>query len=82
MWSLKNPCKMVAIFCMNPVEKVKEKIERARKKRGGEEKKAMAAILVFMLTSLEIYFFQEKNLRGELYFGCDVIQESSVSLPL
>ena len=54
-------------------EKVKEKIERARRKKGGEEKNA---ILVFLLTSLEIVF-QRKNSRGELYFGCDVIQESS-----
>ena len=58
-------------------EKVKEKIERARSgERKEEKKKAMAAILVFMLTSLEIVF-QRKNSRGELYFGCDVIQESS-----
>ena len=38
----------------------------------------MAALLVFMLTSLEIVVERKKNcLRGELYFGCNVIQKSS-----
>ena len=56
-------------------EKVKEKMKEVGERKE-EKKKAMAAILVFMLTSLEIVF-QRKNSRGELYFGCDVIQESS-----
>ena len=52
----------------------KGKIERARRKRGGEEKKAVAALLVFMLTSLE--FLKEKDcFRGEVYFGCKVIKK-------
>ena len=56
-------------------EKVKEKIEELGERKE-EKKKAMAAILLFMLTSLEIVF-QRKNLRGKLCFGCDVIQEFS-----
>ena len=37
----------------------------------------MAALLVFMLTSLEIVVERKNCLRGELYFGCNVIQKSS-----
>ena len=37
----------------------------------------MAALLVFMLTSLEIVLGKKNCLRGELYFGCNVIQKSS-----
>ena len=34
----------------------------------------MTALLVFMLTSLEIFFFNKKDcLRGGFYFGCKVI---------
>ena len=55
------------------------KIERARRKKGGEEKKAVAALLVFMWTSLEI--LKEKGrLRGEVYFGCKVIKKSSSNI--
>ena len=36
----------------------------------------MAALLVFMLTSLEIFFLKEKDcLRGVLYFGCNVFKK-------
>ena len=37
----------------------------------------MAALLVFILTSLEIVVERKNCLRGELYFGCNVIQKSS-----
>ena len=33
--------------------------------KGGEVKKAMAALLVFMLTSLKIVFERKKTVRGE-----------------
>ena len=39
--------------------------------RGEREKKVMAALLVFMLTSLETVFERENCLTGELYFGCN-----------
>ena len=38
----------------------------------------MAAILVFMLTSLEIVVERKNCLRGELYFGCNVIQNPAL----
>ena len=49
-----------------------------RKNRKSEEKerrrrKAMAALLVFRLTSLETVFERKKCLRGDLYFGCNVL---------
>ena len=50
-------------------EKVKEKIERARRKKGGEEKSNGC--------NLSFYVDFSGDSRGELYFGCDVIQESS-----
>ena len=37
----------------------------------------MAALSVFMLTSLEIVVERKNGLRGELYFGFNVIQKSS-----
>ena len=52
-------------------------MDRARRKKGGEVKKAMAALLVFMLTSLKIVFERKNCFWGELYFGCNVIQKSS-----
>ena len=52
----------------NPPRKLgtrKGKIERGRRKKGGEgEKKAMVALLVFMLTSLEIVFERKKLFEG------------------
>ena len=37
-------------------------------------KKAVAALLVFMLSSLKIAFEREKNcLMEEIYFGCKVV---------
>ena len=49
-------------------------------KKVGEEKKAMAALLVFMLTSLEIFLKEKDCLRGELYFGFKVIKKSSSNI--
>ena len=50
-----------------------------RKNRKNEEKetrrrkKAMAALLFFRLTSLETVFERKECLRGDLYFGCNVL---------
>ena len=50
---------------------------KERKNRKSEEKerkkKVMAALLVFMFTSLEIVFERENCWRGELYFGCNFL---------
>ena len=56
----------------NPPRKEQGKIERARRKKRGEEKRGNGCTLSFLysMTSLK-----EKNcLRGERYFGCNVIQ--------
>ena len=45
-----------------------EKKERARRKKRGEEKRTMAALLVFMLTSLEIIFERKKLFEGRALF--------------
>ena len=42
----------------------------------------MAVLLVFMLTSLDIVVERKKLLRGELYFGCNLIQKSSSDIYL
>ena len=42
--------------------KRKGKRERARRRKGGEEKKAMAALLVFIMATLEIVFGRKKLL--------------------
>ena len=56
----------------NEVRENKKSEEKERRKR---KKKAMAALLVFMLTSLE--FLKEKGcLRRDFYFGCKVIIKS------
>ena len=52
-----------------PLEKNKERENRKSEEK--EKKKTMAALLVFMLTSLEIE--RENCLRGELYFGCNLL---------
>lgn len=54
-----------------PLEKNKER--KNRKSEEKEKKKVMAALLVFMLTSLEIGFERENCWRGELYFGCSFL---------
>ena len=38
----------------------------------------MAALLVFMLTSLEIVVERKNCLRGELYFGCNVFKNPAL----
>ena len=61
---------------MSPKVLLEKNKERKHRKKRGEEKRTMAALLVFLLTSLE--FLKEKNcLRGEFCFGCNVIQKSS-----
>ena len=63
----------------NPARKKtgKGKIKRAKRQKGGEEKKAVAALLVFISTSLE--FLKEKGcLRGEVYYGCKVIKSPAL----
>ena len=54
----------------NPARKEQRtgKIERARRKKGGEGKEAVAALLVFMLTSLEIVFERKKLFDGRSLF--------------
>ena len=42
--------------------KRKGKRERARRRKGGEEKKAMAALLVFIMATLETVFGRKKLL--------------------
>ena len=37
--------------------------ERARRKRGGEEKKAVVALLVFIMATLELLFWPKKTVR-------------------
>ena len=51
----------------------KRKIKKWKKrKKEGEEKKIMAALLVFMLSSLKTEFETKNCLMGEIYFGCTV----------
>ena len=50
------------------LEKNKERENRRSEEK--EKKKVMAALLVFMLTSLEIFLKEKDCLRGEAYFGC------------
>ena len=53
--------------------KGKEKKERARRKKGGEEKKAMVALLVFIMATLEIVL-RPKLLGGRGLFGDNVFK--------
>ena len=41
--------------------KSKEEKERARRRKGGVKKKAMAALLVFIMATLEIFVFVRKK---------------------
>ena len=43
--------------------------ERARRKKRGEEKKAMVALLVFIMATLEIGFGRKKLLDGRGLLG-------------
>ena len=43
-------------------------IERARRKKQGEERRTMAALFVFMLTSLEIVVERKKLFQGRALF--------------
>ena len=52
--------------------KEKEKNERARRKKGVEEKKAMVALLVFMIATSEIVFARKKTVGRP--FGGDVLK--------
>ena len=49
-------------------ERGKGRIKRARRKKGGEQKRAMAALLVFMLTSLEVVFERKRLFEGRGLF--------------
>ena len=40
----------------------------------------MAALLSFMLTSLEMVFERKRLFEGEDYFGCKVIKKSSSNI--
>ena len=54
----------------NHIRKGKGKSEEKERRR---RKKAMNALLVFMLGSLKIAFERKKKLMGEIYFGCKVM---------
>ena len=41
---------------ITPTKEKERKKERARRKKGGKEKKAMVALLVFIMATLEIVF--------------------------
>ena len=51
-----------------------KKKERARRRKGGEEKKAMVALLVFIIATLEIVFGRKKLLDAKGPFGDDVFK--------
>ena len=53
--------------------KGKEPKERARRRKGGEEKKAVA-LLVFVIATLEIIFGRKKLLDAKGLFGDNVIK--------
>ena len=57
-----------------PLEKNKGRINRKSEEK---EKKAMAAVLAVMLTSLEIVFERENCLMGELCFGCNLLKNTT-----
>ena len=51
-----------------------KKKERARRRKGGEEKKAMVALLVFIIATLDIVFGRKKLLDAKGLFGDDVFK--------
>ena len=59
---------------MSPKILLEKKRERKNRKSEEKEKKAMAALLVFTFTSLEIVSERENCLRGELYFACNLLK--------
>ena len=48
--------------------------ERARRRKGVQEKKAMAALLVFIIATLEIVFGRKKLLDAKGSFGDNVFK--------
>ena len=48
--------------------------ERARRKRGGEEKKAKVALLVFIMATLELLFGRKKLFDAKGPFGGNVFK--------
>ena len=48
--------------------------ERARRRKRGEEKKSMAALLVFIMATLEIVFGRKKLLDAKSPFGGNVMK--------
>ena len=48
--------------------------ERARRKKGGEEKKAMAAPLIFIMATLDSFWPKKKLLDAKSPFGGDVFK--------
>ena len=55
---------------MSPKILFEKNKERENRKSEEKKKKAMAVLLVFMLTSLEIVLKEKDCLRGEVCFGC------------
>ena len=48
--------------------------ERARRKTGGEEKKAVVALLVFIMATLELLFWPKKTVDAKGPFGGNVFK--------
>ena len=49
--------------------KIQMKKKKKRRKKGGEVKKAMVALLVFILVTLEIVFGRKKCITEEVYLA-------------
>ena len=58
----------------NELRKRKGEKERARRRKGGEEKQAMVALLVFIIPTLEIVFGRKKLFHTKGPFGDNVIK--------
>ena len=62
----------------NHTSEVKKKGEKetATRTKGPEEKKAMVALLVFIMATLEIVFWAKKSYSTEGVFGSNLLQKS------
>ena len=58
----------------NELRKRKGEKERARRRKGGEEKQAMVALLVFIIPTLEIVFGRKTLFHTKGPFGDNVIK--------
>ena len=62
----------------NELRKRKGEKERARRRKGGEEKQAMVALLVFIIPTLEIVFSRKKLFHTKGPFGDNVIKNPAI----